>query len=886
MHRTNGRLRGVAPLAIAVAAALAAASSTTSEPTPLYLDPSQPIDVRVEDLVSRMTLEEKASQLVNHTRAVPRLDVPEYNLWSEALHGVANNGVATVFPQAIGLAATFDSPLVHEMARVIGVEGRVKHNVAVRAGDMGSLFKGITFFSPNINIFRDPRWGRGQETYGEDPFLTGELAVAFITGLQGDDPDHLQAVATAKHYAVHSGPEPLRHEFDAVVTAHDLEDTYLPAFRKAVVQARVRAVMCVYNAVNGVPGCASDYLLGTTLRDDWRFGGFVTGDCNAVRDIQTGHKYAKTPAEAAAAAIKAGTDNDCTLSFGRRAREEPEYQKYIDAVKEGLLDESLVDAAVERMMRTRFELGQFDPPETVKPAQVPDAALDSEAHRELALEIARESMVLLKNDGVLPLAAKTEKIAVVGPLADSARVLLGNYNGTPSRSSTALQGIREVLSAAEVTFEPGTNYLRPMEPVPATVLTTEAGEPGLVAEVFAGRELSGSPVETWVDLEVKAGLPPGTFPSRSETPPPVRATRWTGFLTPTISGTHRLGVEGFGNRLYLDGELLVDTTEFPPPRRTAEVPLEKDHHYAIRVESTPRFFASTRLVWLPAAPDALERAVATAAAADVVVAVVGITSDLESEESSLDIPGFKGGDRTSLDLPEEEQHLLEAVHGAGTPLVVVLMSGSPLAVNWADRHARAILQAWYPGEEGGRAIAETLAGVNNPAGRLPVTVYKGIEQLPDFTDYSMANRTYRYFQGQPLYPFGHGLSYSTFAYDDLRLSAETLVAGEPLRVGVRVRNTSTRDGDEVVQLYIGFPEVDGAPIRALRGFERVHVRAGETRRVELTLVERDLSHVDAEGRHVVAEGRYGLSVGGGQPGPGVAGAHASFTIDAARRLDR
>jgi beta-glucosidase len=876
----------VSAINFVVTVLLANAVLAEVESKPIYMDPSQPVDKRVEDLVGRMTLEEKASQLVNHTRAIPRLGVPEYNLWSEALHGVANNGIATVFPQAIGLAATFDPPLVQEMARATGREGRAKYNMALRDSAGGVLFGGVTFFSPNINIFRDPRWGRGQETYGEDPFLTGKMAVAFITGLQGDDPRHLQAVATAKHYAVHSGPEPLRHGFNAVVSLHDMEDTYLPAFREAVVEGGVRAVMCVYNAVNGVPGCASDFLLGDTLRDQWKFEGFVTGDCDAVHDIHANHKFVKTAAEGAAAAIKAGTDNDCVVVFGPPAGE-PEYQKYIDAVRQGLLDEALVDRAVSRMLRTRFALGLFDPPDTVKPAQVPDSIVDSDAHRALALKIARESMVLLKNDGILPLTTSISKIAVVGPLADSTRVLLGNYNGTPSRATTALDGIRKQFPSAQVTFEPGTTYLRPLSPIPASALSTDDGGPGLKAEIFAGREPEGEPVETRIDPQVLYGVMPGTWPRGSGTPPPSRAARWTGWLTPTASGIHTLAVEGFGNRLYLDDKLLVDTTGgFPIPRNAAEVQLEKGRKYALKVEAVPRFFASTRLAWQPAMPDATARAVAAATEADVVVAVVGITAELEGEESALDMPGFKGGDRTSLDLPKEQEDLLKAVKASGKPLVVVLMSGSPLAVTWADAQANAILQAWYPGEEGGQAIAETLSGANNPAGRLPVTFHTGVVQLPEFTDYSMANRTYRYFKGQPLYPFGHGLSYSTFAYDGLELSTKTLPAGDSLRVKANVKNTSDRDGDEVVQVYLAFPKLGGAPVRALRGIQRIHLKAGEARTVEFTLDDRDLSHVSESGKRLVGAGAYDLSVGGGQPGAGSPLATAGFEILGEKELSR
>ncbi len=523
----------------------------------------------------------------------------------------------------------------------------------------------------------------------------------------------------------------------------------------------------------------------------------------------------------------------------------------------------------------------------MKAGQVPDLELDSAAHRALALQLARESMVLLKNDGLLPFAKAPARIAVVGPLADSARVLLGNYNGFPSRSTTALAGLQKQFPQAKIVFEPGTRYLRPNVLVPSSALTTDAGTPGLKADVFEKPDLSGPPVETRTDPQVALGRDP-SGPLSFEAPPvPARPTRWTGWLTPNETGSYRLGVEGWGNRLFLDGRTLVDTTGgFPPPPNTVEVALEKGRRYAVRVEAVPRFFASTRLVWTPPMLDLEARAVAAAREADVVVAVVGITSDLEGEENGVDQPGFKGGDRTSLDLPREEQRLLEAVKATGRPLVVVVMSGSAIALNWAKEHANAILQAWYPGEEGGTAIAETLAGAHNPAGRLPVTFYTGVEQLPEFTDYSMASRTYRYFAGRPLYPFGHGLSYSTFAYSGLHLLKPAIAAGEPLQAAVDVKNTSGRDGDEVVQAYLVFPGLPGAPRHALRGFARVPLKAGESRNVRFTLSERDLSHVDEAGTRVVGAGEYRLSIGGGQPGTGAAAVETAFSITGRKELPR
>jgi beta-glucosidase len=735
----------------------------------VYLDPTQSINVRVDDLVGKMTLEEKASQLVNQARAIPRLQVPAYDWWSEALHGVARAGTATVFPEPIGLAATFDDPLIHEMAIVIGTEARAKHNQAVKAGRR-DIMEGLDFWSPNINIFRDPRWGRGQETYGEDPFLTGRMGVAFVTGLQGDDPKYFRVISTPKHFAVHSGPEPSRHTIDVQVSKHDMEDTYLPAFRATVTEGKAESVMCAYNRVNGEPACANTFLLQDQLRGAWKFNGYVVSDCDAVVDVYQGHHFAKSQAEAAAVSLKRGMDNECA-DFFTVAKDNHDYQPYVDAVKQGLLREADLDVSLKRLFTARMRLGMFDPPEKVPYAQTPESEIDSAAHRELALKVARESMVLLKNDGVLPFAAGVKKILIVGPLAESTEVLYGNYNGTPSHAVTALEGIRKQFSAAQVKYVAGTDFLRQ-----ETATATSAPSTG--------------------------GVKPG----------------------------------------------------------------------------------GTKLPRLPVSADSSFEAASAARQADVVVAVVGITSQLEGEEMKVDVPGFKGGDRTSLNLPAEEEALLGALKGTGKPLVVVLMNGSALAVNWANDHANAILEAWYSGEEGGTAIAQTLSGANNPGGRLPVTFYKGIEQLPPFEDYAMKNRTYRYFEGQPLYPFGYGLSYSKFEYSNLKLSSPELEAGSPLAVDVDVKNASQRAGDEVVELYVSFPKLPGAPLRALRGFTRVHVGGGESRHVKLELRPRDLSYVNDAGDRMIAAGNYVITAGGGQPRTPVAQADAKLTIGGEQKL--
>ena len=866
-------------LAVLFVALLSSAAQTQKPSGGLpYLDPSLPLNVRVDDLVSRMTLEEKASQLVNQSRSIPRLHVPAYDWWSEALHGVARAGTATVFPEPIGLAATFDAPLIHEMATAIGQEARAKHNQAVRAGRR-DIYEGLDFWSPNINIFRDPRWGRGQETYGEDPFLTGRMGVAFVTGLQGDDPKYFQAIATPKHFAVHSGPETTRHSVNVDATKHDMEDTYLPAFRAAVTEGKAGSVMCAYNRVNAEPACANSFLLEDQLRGAWKFQGYVVSDCDAVADIERGHHFTQTMAEAAAVSLKRGTDNECA-DYLQKAIDNSDYVKYVDAVKQGLLSEKDVDVTLKRLFTARFRLGLFDPLEMVKYAQIPDSVIDSEAHRQLALKIARESMVLLKNDGVLPLSANTKKIAVVGPLAESLRVLEGNYNGTPSRATTALDGIRKQFSSAQVSFTPGTSFLLEYEPVPGAALSTPDGQPGLKAEYFSDPSFKGAPAQVRVDKDVNFAFAPGTTSKTS-----IFAVRWTGFLTPSESGTYRLGLDGCLNTLRLDDKMIVDDSKNHDPRaKVAEVALEKGHRYALKIEYFQGRPRGVKLVWRQLSPDPVAEAVAAARQADVVIAVVGITSDLEGEEMDVAVPGFEGGDRTSLDLPKEEEDLLKGIKTTGKPLVVVLMNGSALSVNWAKENANAILEAWYSGEEGGSAIAESLAGANNPAGRLPVTFYTGVEQLPPFEDYSMSNRTYRYFEGQPLFPFGYGLSYSKFAYSNLKLSAATLNAGDPLSVEADVKNASGREGDEVVQLYLSFPKSPAAPRHALRGMTRVHLAAGETKRVQFSLDARDLSEVNSIGDRIVAAGAHRLYIGGGQPGTDAPGVETEFTISNEKRL--
>ncbi|MGB8494586.1 MAG: glycoside hydrolase family 3 C-terminal domain-containing protein [Candidatus Acidiferrum sp.] len=874
----------------AVAPSRLSAQAVTPPSNAPYLNPALPIEKRVDDLISRMTLEEKASQLVNQARAIPRLQVPAYDWWSESLHGVLLNGT-TEFPEPIGLASTFDAPAIHTMAVAISTEGRIKHVQAVRAGH-SNIFEGLDFWAPNINIFRDPRWGRGQETYGEDPFLTARMGVAFVTGMQGDDPRYYRTISTPKHYAVHSGPETTRHSADVKVSKHDMEDTYLPAFRATVTEGKADSVMCAYNSINGQPACANEFLLQDQLRGKWGFQGYVVSDCEAVRNIFNGHHYKPTQAEASAISLQRGMDNEC-IDFTAKVTDDHDYAPYIEAVKQGFLKESEIDVALRRLFTARMKLGMFDPPEMAPYSKIDEKLLDGPEHRAMARKLANESMVLLKNDGILPLKTSGVKIAVVGPLADQTLVLLGNYNGIPTHSVSVLDGMRAEFPGARIRFVPGTQFLsKDASPVPAELLSTD-GKPGVHANYYSvnnvfdllGTAAPPSPLATRVEPGI--GLATGSLPP-DVAGKNVPIVIWEAALTPQSTGDYNFGLQGDGFfRVSLEGKVV--TMAFHSngvETKLGRVHLEQGKPYALKVEYGLGQGASLtpRLVWSKREPRPAPEAVAAAKDADVVVAVVGITSELEGEEMLVSEDGFKGGDRTSLDLPKPEQDLLEGVASTGKPLVVVLMNGSALSVNWVKEHANAILEAWYSGEEGGAAIAQTLAGVNNPAGRLPVTFYTGLGQLPPFEDYSMANRTYRYFTGTPLYPFGYGLSYSKFAYSEVKLSAKNVKAGDPLNVDADVKNTSQRDGDEVVELYLTSPKLSGAPIRALRGFTRVHIRAGESTHVRLTLNPRDLSYVNESGDRIIAPGTYSVSIGGGQPGTAAPVVESAFSITGQTQL--
>ena len=847
------------------------AQDTTTLPN---MDSKLSPEQRAADLVHRMTLEEKASQLVNQARAIPRLKIPAYDWWSEALHGVAVDGT-TEFPEPVGLSATFDTSGIHEMATAIGIEARIVHAQAERNGTF-PIFHGLDFWAPNVNIFRDPRWGRGQETYGEDPFLSARMAVAFITGMQGDDPRYYRVISTPKHFAVHSGPEPTRHFSDVDVSKHDELDTHLPAFRAAVIEGHAGSVMCAYNAINGQPACASEFLLQHTLREAWEFQGYVVSDCDAVRNIFRDHHYRTTQPQASAISLVRGMDNEC-IDFAK-VTDDHDYRPYIEAVQQGYLPESAVDTALVRLFTARIRLGMFAPPDVVPYRKIDEKELDSAAHRSLARLMANESMVLLKNDGVLPLKSG-KRIAIVGPLAEQTAVLLGNYNGTPTHTVSVLEGMKAEFPDAKITYVPGTQFLRNRaDPVPASALTTPDGKPGLKAEYGSRPGFDSKPTSLASRVEFDVNLNEQNLPQEAKSAKTL-SVEWNGFLNPIAAGDYLLGIKADGFASVSADDKLV-TQGWGNNTHLGQVHLEKEHPVKLSVTYS-RFDEGKReaqLIWAPVNNTPDPAAVAAAKTADVIVAVVGITSRLEGEEMPVDQPRFSGGDRTTLDLPKPEEDLVQAVAATGKPLVIVLMSGSALSVNWEKAHANAILEAWYSGEEGGAAIAETLIGKNNPAGRLPVTFYKDVHQLPHFENYSMKGRTYRYFEAEPLWPFGYGLSYTTFSYSDLALPNAPLNAGDPLDASVIVTNTGKLPGDEVVQLYLKFPDVPGAPIRALRGFQRVHLEPGAEQRLDFHLSPRDLSMVTEDGDIIVTQGKYTLSIGGGQPDTGIPSISGSFGV--------
>ncbi|WP_374011622.1 glycoside hydrolase family 3 C-terminal domain-containing protein [Pseudoxanthomonas koreensis] len=862
-------------------------------------DPVQEAEAMATRLVARMTTDEKLDQLLNAAPAIPRLGVPHYNWWTESLHGAMGTLPTTNFAEPIGLAATFDDALVRRVGQVIAAEVRGLHALARQTGRTGRMGTGLNTWSPNINIFRDPRWGRGQETYGEDPFLAARMGVAYVKGVQGDHPHFYDIVATPKHYAVHSGPESTRHEANVYVSRHDLEDTYLPAFRAAMVEGGAGSIMCAYNRVNGQPACASDMLLKDYLRHAWSFQGYVVSDCDAVTDIRKHHDYAPDPATAVTAAMRAGVDSECngaTLTDTAGLA-----QPYRDALARGLLSMADVDRALVRLFAARYRTGDLPGLRPLSTATASPDDIGTPEHAALALEAAEKSLVLLKNNGVLPLRTQA-RVALVGPLADATRVLRGNYSSPQSAPPVSvLDGLRQAMPEAQVRHVPFGETYTDGDPVPPSALFTPDGEPGLVARYyntvrkpparFAPDEMGkwlarvgyqAKPVVTRIEPDVN------TRSLDLSQVYDIHRVEWTGHLVAPESGTWRLGLGGFNGHMEFDGKPLVDlegaSWNSLPTLKTVQ--LEAGKRYPIKVVTEARVLAGIGLLWKRVSDDPVGQMRAAAADSDVVVAVVGLTSDLEAEEAPVEVPGFKGGDKTSLDLLADQQALLEAARATGKPLVVVVMNGSQVNLAWARQHAAAIIEAWYPGQSGGLAIGNVIAGHVNPAGRLPLTFYRSVDDLPSFDDYDMRGRTYRYFTGTPVYPFGHGLSYTSFAYAPLKLAAAAGGTHEGLKVTTELRNTGKRAGDEVAQLYLDFPDIKGLPRIALRGFQRVHLAPGESRVLEFDLDPRDLSAVTAEGERQVMKGNYRVFVGSGQPGTGVAGREARFKVDQVRPIER
>jgi len=842
------RLTRASALALSVATGMVVAAPLT------------PSMQQAQALVAQMTLAEKASQLQHESPAIARLHIPAYNWWSEGLHGVARADFATVFPQAIALAATWDTPLVKRVGDVISTEFRAKYLNTVGADGSSGIYRGLTVWSPNVNIFRDPRWGRGQETYGEDPHLTSRMGVAFIQGLQGPDANRPRVSAAVKHLAVHSGPEADRHKEDVKVAPRDLVDTYLPAFHAAVTEGRAESVMCAYNAVDGVPACASELLLKHTLRDAWKFQGHVVSDCGAVADIHMdwAHRHVKTPEEAVALAVRAGTDVIC--DFGSNPTAQP--ATTVAAVQQGLLSEAELDRALHLLFDVRMRLGLLAPAGQRPFPDITAHDFDTPAHRALNLETARRSLVLLKNDGVLPLKAAPRRIAVIGPNADSVDALVGNYNGTPSKPITLLAGLKARYPQARIDFVEGTGWVAPpLEDVPAASLCADAAcsRAGLNFERFANLKLEGTPTSS-------TATPQGVFkwgwPERYDR---TESARWSGFLRASETGEHIFRLKGNnGYRIWIDGKLVVDLWDIAWPTSKRGATLKAGQTYAVRVEAQQTGWeGEQRLQWSrPGAND--EAALAAAREADVVVFASGLTWELEGEEMTVLAPGFAGGDRIRIELPAPQLALLERLATLGRPLVVVNFSGSPMAFGAGGLKAAAIVQAWYPGGEGGQAVAELLAGDFSPSGRLPLTFYRSADQLPPFKDYGMQGRTYRWFKGQAEFPFGHGLGYARFTYTQPSLNRSRVAAGQGATLSVLLKNEGRRDAAEVVQVYARRPGA-AAPQRTLVAFKRVVLRAGESRRIRFDLDASALSVVQADGRRVVEAGPAELWVGGGQP---------------------
>lgn len=828
---------------------------------PPYLNASFPVEQRVDDIISRLSLSQKIKLLMHKGTAIDSngLKIPAYNWWNECLHGVARAGKATVFPQAIGLAATWDTVLMNRVANAISDEARAKHEFFAKTDQRG-IYTGLNFWTPNINIFRDPRWGRGMETYGEDPYLTGKMANAFIKGLQGTDPKYLKAIATVKHFVAHSGPEEGRSGFNASVNETDFWETYTPAFKTAVRNAGVYSLMCAYNAFRDTPCCSNNYLMNEVLRKQWGFKGFVVTDCGAVSNIyrKGAHEKVSTAEEAAALAIRAGVDLECGSAFTALDK----------AVAKNLVTEKELDHALRRLFTARFMLGSFDDPSTVKFTRIPYEVVESDEHVGLSLEAARKSIVLLKNSaGLLPLDRNIKTLAVIGPNANDAEVLLANYNGLPTKTITPYEGLKLQLPETNVLYAVGSPHAEGL-PVPELIsskyLFTDAKllHHGLSAEYFNNNRFSDPPAFTRIDREIN-------FQWTNDSPAPgINASRfsvrWKGFLKVPADGVYVLDMYGSSDFEVLlnDSSLFRYSSSDGPDHRYSKLLLKAGQAYAIQVNyANAGANAVARLNWELPGKNYEEEAIKISKQADVIVLCMGLSPRIEGENMDVQLDGFNRGDRTKLALPLVQHNLIRKICELGKPVVLVLINGSALAINWEQENISAIVETWYGGQQAGVAIADVLLGKYNPAGRLPVTFYQSENDLPAFTDYSMSNRTYRYFTGKPLYEFGYGLSYTTFSYSNLKLQS-VATTGAEIQLAVDVHNSGKYDGEEVVQLYVSNKN---AGIQTLKGFARIHLKKGEKRTLSFNIPATAFSYINSVNQRIIAPGRFSISVGGKLP---------------------
>jgi len=820
-----------------------------------YQNPNLSSEERAKDLIARLTLEEKAALMCDASDAIPRLGIKNFNWWSEALHGLANNDDVTVFPEPIGMAASFDDELVYRIFSATSDETRAKYHEAIRNGEGNKRFLSLSVWTPNVNIFRDPRWGRGQETYGEDPYLMSRMGVSVVKGLQGPvDSRYRKLLACAKHYAVHSGPEWSRHEINLNdVDPRDLRETYLPAFKALVQEADVRQVMCAYQRLNDEPCCGSTELLQRILRDEWGYQYLVVADCGAITDFFTSHKVSFDAIHAAAKGVLAGTDLECQWNNHT-------YKKLPEALEKGLLTEEDIDTRLMRVLIGRFDLGEMDDDTLVPWAKIPLSVVNNEEHRKLALEMARRSMTLLQNkNNILPLKKSIHKIAVIGPNADDEPVLWGNYNGKPVRTITILDGITSKLSADKILYAKGCDLVEDKVTESYFSKCSFDGKKGFKATYWNNAELKGDIVTTQQIVNpLKL-----TTAGQHEFAPGVRlegfSTKYKTEFVPSQSEeiVFKCGATG-RFELLVNGESITkyDNWRTLPSRFPYKVESGKKYKIEIRYAQLYNWQANIEFNFGKEVDVDYTELLKKLQDIDVVIFVGGLSTLLEGEEMPVSYPGFKNGDRTDIELPSVQRNCLKALKQAGKKIVFVNCSGSAIGLMSETESCDAILQAWYAGESGGQAVADVLFGDYNPAGKLPITFYKNLQQLPDFEDYSMKGRTYRY-MSDPLFPFGFGLSYTTFAIGNANLSKTVIKTNESIELTIPVINKGNRDGTEIVQVYVHKVNDTDGPLKTLRGFQRVDVAAGQTGRAVINLPYTSFEFFDrASGKMAVTAGEY------------------------------